>query len=437
LTGNQTLIARAALGVVTGIVSIAAVSSGRLRALPRQTFDRLMTGTLIVSRLAMYLGIFFVLRLQPRGDIPGYYWDEANDALRGHLPYRDFYTSYAPLHPYLDAFAIHLWFTPLAIILLAICVEWLLLPIWLRVGRNFLPEQELRTGALLYLTSAVSLQFVAIDGQDNVIIATLLAFAVLLLYRNRFLASGAAVGMSVATIKFLPLLYVPAFFLAVPRRWRWIAGIAIPIGVVYGALLAKHAPILGALTHEGGLKTANNLPYLIEAVFGIAPPPRFWDGLVLASVAILFALIANAVRQISPVLRLRTLTFGMAALTLALLLFSKKSWPPYLMLALFPICLLVPAQSRLKSAAFALFGVVAVVGPSYWASVFKQFSAQAFHQGLLAHQKGCFLFLAVQSLLVLGYAWLLFEATRRIIASPNVAAQIEVPAQAAVSVRST
>ncbi|MCU1224297.1 MAG: hypothetical protein JWQ42_2390 [Edaphobacter sp.] len=435
MTGNQTLTARAALGVVTGIVSVAAVSSSRLRALPRQTFDRLMAVTLIVSRLAMYLGIFFVLRLQPRGDIPAYYWEEANYVLRGHLPYRDFYTSYAPLHPYLDAFAIRLWFTPLAIILLAICVEWLLLPIWLRVGRSFLSEQELRTGALFYLCSAVSLQFVAIDGQDNVIIATLLAFAVLLLYRNRFLASGAAVGMGVATIKFLPLLYVPAFFVAVPRRWRWVAGIAIPIGVVYGALLATHVPILGALTHEGHMKTANNLPYLIEAIVGITPPPLFWDSLVLASVAILFVLIANAVRRASPALRLRTLTFGMAALTLALLLFSKKSWPPYLMLTLFPICLLVPAQSRLKSAAFALFGVVAVVGPSYWATVYKQFSAQAFHQGLLAHQKGCFVFLGVQCLLVLGYAWLLLEAIRLIIASPNAAAQIEVSAQA-VSVRS-
>jgi hypothetical protein len=41
LTGNQTLIARTALSVVAGAISIAAVSSARLRALPRQTLGYL------------------------------------------------------------------------------------------------------------------------------------------------------------------------------------------------------------------------------------------------------------------------------------------------------------------------------------------------------------------------------------------------------------
>jgi hypothetical protein len=416
LTGNQTLIARTALSVIAGATGIAAVTSARLRALPSQTFDRLITIAFILTRLATYLGVFLILRLQPRGDIPAFYWDDANSALRGLLPYRDFLTSYAPLHPYLDAFAIRLWHTPLAIILLAVCIEFFLLPLWLRAGRSYFSEHELRTAALLYCTSAISLQFVAIDGQDNVIIATLLALAVLLLHKNRPLASGTALGLSAVSIKFLPLLYAPLFFSSASRRVRWAIGLVLPVGLVYGAFALKHLAILSPLSQEGSLKSAHDLPYLVEAVLGITVPSRIWDMLTLAVLGTILALVAKALLEAPPTLRLRILTFGMAALTLGLLVFSKKSWPPYLMLALFPICLLIPAASKLKTTAFAIFGVIAVVSPSYWATVFRQFSAQDFHQGLITHQKSCLFFLAQQILLILGYLWLLLESLHQITA---------------------
>ena len=424
MTGNQTLIARTVLSVVAGTIGIAAVSSARIRALPRHIFDRLITIAFIVSRLAAYVGIFFILRLQPRGDIPAFYWSEANSTLHGLLPYRGFLSSYAPLHPYLDALAIRLWYTPLAIILLAVCVEFLLLPLWLHVGRSFLAEHELRTAALLYLTSTISLQFVTIDGQDNVIIATLLALAVLLLLKNRVLASGAALGLSAVSFKFLPLLYAPLFFFnSFRHRWRWAAGLALPVGLVYGAFAAKHLAILSPLSLEGSFKTANDLPYLVEAVLGITLPSRIWDTLTLAVLGIILALIARAMRNATPALRLRVLTFGMAALTFAILLFAKKSWPPYLMLALFPICLLIPAASKFKTIAFTFFGVIAVVSPSYWATVLSQFSAQELHQGLVAHQKTCLFFFAQQILLILGYIWLLIESLYQITASPHSTAE--------------
>jgi Glycosyltransferase family 87 len=423
LTGNQTLIARTALSVIAGIIGIAAVSSARIHAIPRQSFDRFITIAFIISRLATYLGVFFILRLQPRGDI-FFYWDDANSVLHGLLPYRDFISSYAPLHPYLDALAIRLWHTPLAIILLAVCVEFLLLLIWLHVGRSSFSEQEIRTAAILYFTSALSLQFVTIDGQDNVIIAALLALAVLLLHKNRALASGAAVGLGAVSIKFLPLLYAPLFFFSSGRsRWRWAAGLVLPVGLVYGAFAAKHLAILVPLSQEGNMKSANDLPYLVEAILGITVPSRIWDTLTLAALGIILALVARAIQKATSTLRLRIITFGMAALTLAIIVFAKKSWPPYLMLALFPICLLIPAASKLKTVAFAFFGVIAVVSPSYWATVFRLFSAQEFHQGLLAHQKSCFFFLAQQILLILGYIWLLIESLHQITSPTHPAAE--------------
>jgi hypothetical protein len=176
LTGQQTLIARKALGVVVGATTLAVLSSPRLQHLTWPSFSRAVTAAFLLSRISLFSILFLVLGLAPRGDIPSYYWNEASNVLQGLLPYHDFVSSHAPLHSYL--------------------------------------------AALLYLTSAVSLQFVAVDGQATGIVGVLLTLALYFLAKQREPSSGASVGTAVAAIKFPPMIYVPAFLLAAPRRWR-------------------------------------------------------------------------------------------------------------------------------------------------------------------------------------------------------------------------
>jgi hypothetical protein len=386
--------------------------------MPRERFDRTVFSLIAATRLGLFALIFLVLGIAPRGDVPAYYATQARQVLAGLLPYRDFVSSYAPLHPYLDAGLISIWHTPLAIMFFSVLVELALLPLWLRAGREFLAEGELRVAALLYLASPVSLQFVAIDGQDNVVIAVLLALTVLLVLRSRYFAAGVSFGASVAVVKFLPLIYAPAFFLAVPRRWRMAGGALIVCAVVYGGFLAAGAPILAPLAAEGDLWSAGDLPYVIEAVLGIKVPPRLSDAVVLLALLGILALIAKAALRADLATRMRTVTYGMAALTLASLVFSKKSWPPYLMLALFPVCLLVAGggvvRERWKVSAFAVFSVVSVTEHSYWASSLAQFTSAKFHQALLAGEAGAVLMLLLELLLIVGYLWLLWEAVSRI-----------------------
>ena len=413
MTGSQTLIARAALAVVAGSASLTAATS-RLAALPRKTFDRLVLGAFILSRLALYLIIFFVLRIPPRGDITAFYWSEADAVLHHLLPYSSFQSSYAPLHPFLDAAVIRLWYSPLALILLAICIETFVLPLWLRVGRLFIPEADMRTATLLYLTSVISLQFVTIDGQDNVFIAVLLVLALLLIRHRLNFASGVAVGIGPVAVKFLPLVFGPAFFFAVPRRWRWLAGFTTVVALVYGICLLKDLPIFQPLALEGEFKSAGNIPYVIESLTGIIFPPRLWDGLLLLIIGIICALVANASRHADLTTRLRIVAFGCPSLVLALLLFSKKSWPPYLMVALFPICLLIASGRKSRIPAFALFSFIAVIAHSYWASILLQIYAPEFHRGLMALDQRCLILLALQFLLLGGYLWLLVLSLRQI-----------------------
>jgi hypothetical protein len=189
-------------------------------------------------------------------------------------------------------------------------------------------------------------------------------------------------------------------------------------GVVYGGFLLAGAPILTPLAAEGDLWSAGDLPYVIEAIFGITVPPRLSDAFVLLVLLGIFALIARAALRADIATRMRALTYGMAALTLAFLVFSKKSWPPYLMLALFPVCLLVVGggvvRERWKVAAFALFSVVSLTEHSYWASSLAQFTSAKFHQALLAGEAGAVLMLLLELLLIAGYLWLLWEAVSRL-----------------------
>ena len=406
MTGTQSLIARISLSVLIGGISIVVCSLSRLYTLPRQSFDRMVNAAFIFSRFALYLLVFFILRIALRGDVPGFYWPEANSALAHLVPYRDFYTPYAPLHPYMDGIVISIWHSPLAIVLFAICVETLLLPLWLRVGRIFLTEQEMRLGALLYLTSAISVQFVTVNGQNNIIIAVLLVFALLLAYRNRAFASGAAVGLGVVAVKFLPLLYFPGFLAVVPRRWRWLAGACLIIAVVYGVIgLFAHWTVLAPLISESSLRSADDLPFLLEGITGLTLPSLVWNMFVLGACGSIFLLIFVKSQSVGLEFRLRMLTFGFAAFTIALLLFSKKSWPPYLVLSLFPICLLF--RSKLSIAALALFGVVTMISHSYWETELKEINASAFHQRLLSHDPSCLLFLFIELVLLGYYGWIL------------------------------
>ena len=384
----------------------------------RRTFDRVVPLAFLASRLALYVGVFLVLRIAPRGDIPAFYWDEANKVLAHQLPYRDFQSSYAPLHPYLDAVAILIWHSPLAMILLAICAEAFVLPLWLRVGRTFLGERDVRSASLLYLTSVISLQFVAIDGQDNVLIALLLVLALYLILRQKYFASGAAVGVAFTTVKFLPLLYMPIFVTLVPRRWKWLVGLATIVVPVFAVCMLLRLPILAPLVFEGKQATAGNIPYLFEGLTGLAVPGQIWDTLVVLALSAISLLILMKTRGANDALRLRLFTFGFAALTLALIVFSKKSWPPYLILCLFPICLLMKNFSRLRVLAFALFGVVAVTANSYWSTVVQQAPSSEFHRGLLTHQPDWLIVLVLQMALVGGYLWLLQLAVREIRSSP-------------------
>jgi hypothetical protein len=408
VTHSQALLSRCALAAAASAGCIVLLSVKKLRELPRSNFNRIFRTAFVISRLGVFALVFLVLHIAPRGDL-NIYGEEAAKVAQGQLPYRGVPSSYAPLHPYLDVVLLRLGHGPLGIILFAIVCECVLVFLWLPLGRSFLNEQKVRHAALLYLTSAVSLQFVTIDGQNNIIVALLVTLGIFAIQRSRPLFSGLAVGFSIALIKFLPLMYVPVFLAHSLRRWRWLAGFLLGCVPVYATCVLLHLPFLSAITREGSLRAASNLIFFLESALGIAIPSRLADGLVLLVLAVLLLVIVKAGRHASPAARVRVISFGSAALTLTLILLAKKSWPPYLMLMWFPVCLAIPLR-RLAVLAFALFNIVAVAEPSVWAGLLAMATAEDLHRRLHDNPAAVLAFLFLEALLLIGYTWLLYLA---------------------------
>lgn len=415
MTGVQTLEARLGLAAIAGV---AGVVLSELPLLDRPTaavFRHSVGSIFLLSRLSLFGLVFLGLRIAPRGDVPSFYFSEAEAVLRGGLPYRDFTSSYAPLHAYVDAAVLTVWHSPLALILFAIVAEFVLLCLWLRLGGELFEEHELRVASVLYLTSAISLQFVGIDGQDNVLIALLVVTSLWLSMRSRIVFSGVVIAVGALAVKLIPIFYAPAFFAGVKRRWDWAVGFLAVLLAGYGGFAALRAPVLQPLAIEGPLKSSGTLPYLIESVTGLDLPVQFWNAIMLLILGLVYAAVWRAASEKSGRSRIASIVWGTTASTMVLLTFANKSWSPYLMLALFPLCVVVAGLGRSGRIVFAFFGIVALAEKSFWATLLEQEEAPELHRTLFGGDPQAIVFLAIQILLLLGYGWLLRGCVLRLL----------------------
>lgn len=415
MTGLQTLAGRLVLGGVAGLAGITLSTARPVQRLSRGGFRRAVCGGFAITRLILFGAVFLVLRISPRGDVPAYYFSEASAVLKGALPYRDFTSSYAPLHGFVDAAVLLVWHSPLALILFAIAIEFLLLTLWLKLGGELFPERDLRTASMLYVTSALSLQFVAIDGQDNVLVALLTLLSLWLAMRSKVVLSGVFIALAAVMVKLIPFFFAPVFFAGVRRRWMWTIGFVAVVVGGYGSFALMHLPLLQPLTLEGPLKSAGTLPYFIETTTGLNFSVRFWNGIMLLVLGVNYLAVWRVSVSASNESRIRSMLWGIAGTAMVLLLFANKSWPAYLVLALFPLCLIIARSGWRARMAFALFGMVALVEHSYWATMLHEASAPELRRAVLRGDRHGVVFLLLEVLLLSGYGWLLWECAARVL----------------------
>lgn len=410
--GGLILSGKLLMGLAGTVLALLAASSPRLRRLSDARFGALAVGFGVASRLALFFLVFVALRMEAQSDVGAFYYPQARSALAGQLVNRDFPSSYAPLFPYLGAVAVALWDSPKSLILLAVALEALSLPLWLRTARALFDEGTARLAMILYVTSALPLVDVAIEGQNHTYCALLLAASFAFLVAGRPFLSGLAAGASVAAVKLLGVITAAGPFAgAGNRRARWLAGGALVPALVYGAFALAGADVLLPVRIESGQRTSGNLPFLLTAL-GAGAPTGAWSSITVALLAcslvgvLLWALRSGAVTGPRAALHLTTL------LLLTFQVVSKKAASQYLVLGYFPVAATVAACSPgwRGILAFGLFGTVATLEPSLWFRLLPSSNLSALWQPGL--RGSALVVLAFNLVLVGGYAVLGWQALR-------------------------
>ncbi|MGE4605447.1 MAG: hypothetical protein AAEJ52_01750, partial [Myxococcota bacterium] len=323
------------IAVGCGVLALIALRSGWLFALDPRRFDALALAALFASRFGLFALLYLVMGYTVQSDVPIWYYPQGLAALEGKVVYRDFASSYGPLFPYLIAGILSVWHSLLAIVLVAILVEWVALPIWLRVGRRWLSESETRIAAVLYILNPTVLLTSAMNGQNQVWVALCLAFSFLLVGRRDVL-SGAWLAASLIAVKALGALFAPVLWLFASRRTRWFAGFVLPLGLAAALSAVFQVDLLAPLRFEGRSFSGGNLPYLFT-LFGLElmnpTTSVVANGVLLAALAFAFLSAWSRGVHREP----RNVIHLLAVVFLVFMLFSKKSFSNYLGLAAFPL----------------------------------------------------------------------------------------------------
>lgn len=413
MTPEKALLARTLLGLFTAFAGLFLLRLRPLYRMDSEKFDRGITWIFAASRLGLFFLLFVVLHFAVRGDVIGYYFPQAKAVSAGQIIYRDFHSSYAPLFGYINSAAIHLWKSPAAIILLAILIECAAYIFWIRISRSYFDDATHRAAALLYLTSPISIQFVAVDGQNNVLILFFIALALIYLRRNHSFAVGLALGLCFLSTKFLVVLFLPLFFSAVRKKLSYLLGFVIPVIPVYAALLLLHAPILQPLQEEGSLRGPSNLPYLLDTFSGRLLPSPLLDGvtaIVLLSAAGWCYWLIQRSRAAGRAVPL--VAMGTGLLIVLLCTFSKKSWPNYLIIGLYPLCFVAAIRGYRWMVMLTALSVVAVTEHSYWATLLDSIQSNVYRAQLFSGDRLASVYLLLLISLLIGYGclvWLCLE----------------------------
>ncbi len=363
---DMVLLGKFVIAFLCGGLTIILLLHPGLQRISSHQFTSFSLGLLLLSRLVVYIGIFFILGHDVTSDVASFYYPNGLRLLEGEAIYRDIKTSYGPLFLYVIAGVLLVWNSAKAILLFAIAVEAISLLLWLRVGRDSIGEQVTRRAALLYVASPVPLLNVAINGQNQVWVSALMALALCFLVRQS-LFSGIAHSLSMILVKLLGLLFAPALWLYTQNRFRWMIGFIVPLAIVYGIFIALDLDVLVPVKLQGDLVTSGNLFYFLTLAgldLDIPTVRHLATGLLLAGLVFVFlaSWARGDRRQIHQVFHLLTL------ILLTTLLLSKKSYASYLVMGFFPLCFTLAARPvRLWSLfCFAAFGILAALEPSLW-----------------------------------------------------------------------
>jgi hypothetical protein len=393
------------MGIAALVVTLLAVRSKTLGSLPIRSFARLAWVSLVLTRVSVFVFLYLILGYAVPSDVPAAYYPEAKAALAGKLVYRDFFSTYAPLFPYICAIPVKFWDSTKSIVLFAIVVELVSLPVWVKVLASQFSDRTIRTALILYVFSPLLMSTVAIAGQNHVWISPFLAGGLYLLKKRRDLWAGVLLGLCVVSTKFMALIFVPVLWLLARRPKPFLVGVTVMSGAVLGAFRLSGADVLLPFRFQRSLgqESSGNVPYVLSLVgLPIGSPLYVATAAGLMTAGCLLLWIYRSRMSNNVLMRC-----GLPLLFVIVMLLSKKAYTGYWACVFVPLCLLWSEQygSRLAAVlAFAGWGITATLEPTLY---FRWVYGQNF-SGVAAHRREVFLtcevILLVFNLVVLRHA---------------------------------
>ena len=333
--------------------------------IPWHRFKWMVWAVFVLTRAGLFTGLFVILHFSPQSDVTGFYYPRMKAALAGEVPYRDFISAYAPLFPYEGAAVLWLHDSAKALVLLSIGFEAAGFAAWLGFAHRAFSERTARFAAFLYVVNALPLFNAAIDGQNQTWISAFLGLSVLMLSRRRWFQSGVVFGGALVAVKILPLIFAPAVWLHAAKRRYWLLGFLVLPVIVYGTCLHAGLNILQPLRSESKEITSGCLPFLLAPFFPAGFPATAFDTILVVMLGCGCVVGALRLTKEQP----QRCVYLLTMLLLILLVFSKKAFTNYLVMAWFPLCLCAaaPAAYPVRNACLlGLFGTLALVEPSLW-----------------------------------------------------------------------
>jgi hypothetical protein len=364
------IVFKAAVVLMSGIVGAYLLRLPSVKTMAECRFLMLVIGTQAVVTLALFAAVYVVGHQQVTSDVPAYYVPAARGVIAGEVPYRDFYTSYAPLFPYVGAAILRIWDDPRAFVLLAILLNAATVVLWHAAARDYADRTQVRTVSILYITSGhVIVQ--CLLGSSQIWIAAALAASALLLRMSCSIGAGLVQAVSVCVSKVLAALYWPVLWVVAPHRWRWAIAAGVLSAVVYGLFIAQGADVLAPMRVEGSRISPGNLPYLLEPLLpaGVIGANGLFGGITgVVLGAVLWWLLSRA-WCLSAGDRAPLLAPSLALVTLVFMLVSRKSFTGYVLFCMYPIDFViagsVPTASR-RAIMMTVANLLFAIEPSVW-----------------------------------------------------------------------
>jgi hypothetical protein len=191
----------------------------------------------LLFRLIPWAIIFVILDMEPRGDVPFFFY-KAEHAKLGEFVYRDFWSYHAPFYAYIISIPLWFWHNPRSIVLLMVLMETLIL--W----GTYRTYKARVTNALqltfLYWLLPASFMYIMVDGQEEIWFwgIGLLIWRYLLRNRENYeVGLGLLFALALVTLKVTFIFLLPAILVLVRKPIKMLltmAAVGVPVvGVMY------------------------------------------------------------------------------------------------------------------------------------------------------------------------------------------------------------